>query len=139
MCLLALAVILGSPIQRYVAQLQAFHLARQHQHLHEQRLDLPQEAPPEGGDAVVVGLGVGGNEAKRHRVVASTLDLAAGVHPGGVAVDEQAQQHRRAVRSAAASRVLPNQLAQVQLIEHLHDKTGQVILRQPLIDDGGSG
>ena len=85
------------------------------------------------GDAVVVGLGVGGNEAKRHRVVTGALDLAAGVHPGGVAVDQQAQQHRRVVRVAAASGVLPNQLAQVQLVDDFDDKARQVILRQPFI------
>jgi hypothetical protein len=97
-------------------------------HLHEQRLDLRQEAPPKRGDAVVVGLRVRGNEAKRHRVVAGPLDLAAGVHPGGVTVDQQTHKHRRVVRIAAAARVLPSQLAQVQLVDHLHNKTGEVIL-----------
>jgi hypothetical protein len=121
-------------VQGNVAQLQALHLACQDKHLHEQRLDLPQEAPAEGGDAVVIGLGVRGNEAKRHRVVAGPLDLAAGVHPAGVAVHEQAQQHRRVVRIAAASGVLPHQLAQVQLVDDFDDKTGQVILGQPFVN-----
>ena len=120
-------------VQRDVAQLQALHLACQHQHLHEQRFDLRQEAPAEGGDAVVVGLRVRGNEAKRHRVVTGPLDLAAGVHPAGVTVHEQAQQHRGVVRIAAASGVLPNQLAQIQLVDDFDDKTGQVILRQPFV------
>lgn len=58
-----------------------------------------------------------------------SLDLAAEVHTGGVAVDQQAQQHRRVVRIAAASRVLPHQLTQVQLVDDFDDKKGQVILR----------
>ncbi len=120
-------------VQRDVAQLQALHLVCQHQDLHKQRLDLRQEAPPEVGDAVVVGLGIGRNEAKRHRIVAGALDLAARVHPGGVAVDQQAQQHRRVVCRAAASRVLPNQIVEVQLVDHFNDKARQVILRQPFV------
>ena len=40
-------------------------LARQHQHLDKQRLNLRQEPTPERGDAVVVRLGVGGDEAQR--------------------------------------------------------------------------
>ena len=63
-------------VQRDTAQLQALHLARQHQHLYKQRLHLRQETPPEGGDRVVVGVGVGRNEPECHRVVGGTLDLA---------------------------------------------------------------
>ena len=117
--------------QRNVARLQALHLARPHQHLDEQRLDRRQEAAPEGGDAVMVRLGVGGNETERHRVVAGALDLATGVHAVGVAVHQQAKQHRRVLGRTAASGVLPRQLAQVQLLDHRHDKTRQVIPRQP--------
>jgi hypothetical protein len=115
------------------AQLQALHLARQHQHLHEQRFDLRQKAPPERGNAVVVGLGVGSDEAHGHRVVAGALDLAAGVQPGGVAVDQQAQQHRRMVGIAAATRVLTRQFAQIQLVDDLHHEARQMILGKPLV------
>jgi hypothetical protein len=41
-------------IQRHRPHLQHAHLARQQQHLHKQRLDLRQKAPPERGDGVVV-------------------------------------------------------------------------------------
>jgi pimeloyl-ACP methyl ester carboxylesterase len=120
-------------VQRDVAQLQALHLSRQHQHLDEQLLDLRQEAPAEAGNAVVVGLRVRSNEAKRHRVVTGALDLAAGVHASGVAVHQQAQQHRRVVRIAAASGVLADQLAQVQLVDDFDNKARQMILWQPLV------
>jgi hypothetical protein len=108
-------------------------ISRQHQHLHEQRLDLDQETPTERGDAVVVGLRVRGNEAKRHRIVTSTLDLAAGVHAGGVAVHQQAQQHRRVIGRTATSSVLPHKFAQVHLFDDLYNEAGQVVLRQPII------
>jgi hypothetical protein len=52
-------------IQRHRTQLQHPHLARHDQHLYEQRLDLFEEAPAEAGDRVVVGVLVGGDEAKR--------------------------------------------------------------------------
>ena len=64
------------------------------------RLDLLGEAPPERRQGIVVGMAVGGDEAKRQRVVGRPLDLAPGVASRGVAVDEQRQQHRRVVRGA---------------------------------------
>jgi hypothetical protein len=56
-------------IQRNDSQLQALNLAREHEHLHEPRFHLRQEAPPEAGNRVVVGVGVGRHEPERHRVV----------------------------------------------------------------------
>jgi len=43
------------PIERDCAQLQHTHLARQQQHLDEQRFDLRQKALSETGDGVVSG------------------------------------------------------------------------------------
>jgi hypothetical protein len=45
--------------------LQDPHLAGHTQHLHEQCLDLFEEAPPKRRDRVVVGMLVGGDEAER--------------------------------------------------------------------------
>ena len=132
LCLLALAAILV-PSSAMLPSFRHFISRASTSTCTNSALDLRQEAPAEGGDAVVVGLRVGGNEAKRHRVVTGPLDLAAGVHPAGVAVHQQAQQHRRVVRIAAASGVLPNQLAQVQLVDDFDDKARQVILRQPFV------
>ncbi|MOA14220.1 hypothetical protein D3C78_1343090 [compost metagenome] len=78
-------------VERNMAELEQLHLARQHQHLHEQRFDLLQEAPTERGQGIVIGVSVGRHVAKRHRVVGRSLKLTAGVHAVGIAVDQQAQ------------------------------------------------
>ena len=54
-------------VERHRAHLQHAHLARQQQHLNEQRLDLLQKPPPERRDRVVVGMVVRRDEAERHR------------------------------------------------------------------------
>ena len=53
-------------VQRDAAELEKLHLARQHQHLHEQRLHLLEKAPPERGQRVVIGMGVGSHVAECH-------------------------------------------------------------------------
>ena len=73
------------------AKLEQLHLAGQQQHLYEQLFQFRQKAAAKGGQRVMVGMGIGGQVAERHRVIGGTLDLAAGDHPGGVAVDQQAQ------------------------------------------------
>jgi len=110
-------------VQRDVPQLEQLHLARQQQNLHEQFLHLLQKTGPEVRQRVVVRVGVGRHEPEGHRVAGRPLDLAAGVHPAGAAVDQQAQQHRRVVRLRASLRVLARQLAQVELLDHFHHET----------------
>lgn len=120
-------------IQRDVPELEQLHLARQHQHLHKQRLNLLEKPPPERRQCVVIRVRVGCHEAKCHRVVGGALDLAAGVHATGVAVDQQPQQHRRVMRCRAASTILASQRAQIQLLDDFHHETSQVIRRQPFV------
>ena len=55
------------PIQCHRAHLEHPHLARQQQHLDEQRLDLLEKPSPECGDGVVVRMVVRGDEAERHQ------------------------------------------------------------------------
>ncbi len=120
-------------VQRNVAELEQLHLARQHQHLHEQRLDLLQKAPPERGQRIVVRMRIGRHKAERHRVVGRALDLAARMHPVGIPVDQQSQQHRRVMRGRAPARVLLDQIIQIKPINHFHHKAREVITGQPLV------
>jgi hypothetical protein len=46
-----------------------------------------EEAPAEAGDRVVVGVLVGGDEAKRNRIVGRSLQFSAGKHARGITVD----------------------------------------------------
>jgi hypothetical protein len=63
------------------------HLARQQQHLNEQRLDLFQKPPPERRNRVVVGMIIGGDEPKRHGIIRRPLQLATGKHPRRIAIN----------------------------------------------------
>src|ERR1019366_1025180 len=63
----------------------------------EQPFDLLKESPPERRDGVVVGMIVGCDETKRHRVISRTLQLAARKNPRRVAINQNAQQHPRVV------------------------------------------
>ncbi len=110
------------------------HRAGELQHLHEQRLDLRQEALSERRDRVVIRMLVPGDEAKGHRVVRGPFDPPAGEHSGCVSINQQAQQHRGVVRGNARSAVSFDHLREVQSIHHFDHKARQVPLRQPFID-----
>ncbi len=92
-------------VQRHRTQLQYTHLPRQQQNLHEQRLDLLEEPPPEGRDCVVIGMIVRGNEAERDRIVSRPLQFAAGKNARGVAVDQNGQQQFRVIARRARAAV----------------------------------
>ena len=92
-------------VQRHRAHLQHAHLARQQQHLNEQRLDLFQKPTPERRDRVVVGMIVGGDETKRHRVIGRPLQLAARKHARRIAVNQNAEQHARVIRRRAGAAI----------------------------------
>jgi hypothetical protein len=74
-------------VERHRTQLEHPYLARQCQHLHEQPFDLLEKAPPKRRDRVVIGMVVCRDEAERHRIVRRTLQLPAGKHACGVAVN----------------------------------------------------
>ena len=116
------------------SHLQHAHLAREQQHADEQPLDLLEKAPPKRGDRVVVGMVVGGDVAERHAVVSRPLKLAARKHPGGVAVNQNPQQHPGMVRRRAGAAIGADHAAKIEPVDHLDDKTGQMPPRQPLVD-----
>ena len=118
------------------AELQQAHLPRHLQHLDEQGLDPRQEAPPERRDRVVVGMLVRRHEAECHAVVGGPLELPTGEDTGRVAVDQEADQHRRVVRGRPRSPVAPAHRRQVQTVHHLDDEPRQMPLGQPLVHRG---
>ena len=120
-------------IQRHRPQLQHPHLAGQQQHLHEQCFDLREKASTERGDGVVVRMLVRGDEAEGDRVIGRPLQLAAGEHPRGIAVDQNAQQKVWMIGSLTAATIAANHRPQVQAPDHLHHEPRQMPLRQPLV------
>jgi hypothetical protein len=55
----------------------------------------------------MVGVLVGGDEAKGHRIIARTLQRAAGKHPTGITEDQQPKQNRRVIGLLPEPRSLP--------------------------------
>ena len=123
-------------VQRERAHLQNAHLARQKQHLNEQRLNLFQKPPPERRDGVVVGMIVGGNEAERHAVIGRPLQLAARKNARRIALHQQPEQHRGMIRRRARAAIIPAHRPKVEAVDHLDHKARQMPLRQPLVNRG---
>src|SRR4051812_39082260 len=120
-------------VERHRAHLEHAHRARHRQHLDEQTLDLLEKPAPERGDRVVIGMLVRRDEAEGDRVIARPLQLAAREHAGRIAIDQDAQQHRRRVGRRARAAVAPPHHSQIQPVDHLHHKAGQVLFRQPFV------
>jgi len=93
------------PIQTDGSELDQSHCLRNQQNLGEQRVQLVEKALPEVGDGGVVGMGVGADGTKGHRVVDRQGQLAAGEDPGRIALEDQRLQHVRVV-GPTASRAL---------------------------------
>ena len=110
------------PVKRHCAHLQHAHLTRQQQHLHKQVFDLLHKAPSERGDRVVIGMLVGRDKAHSHRIVRRPFQLTARKHPGRVAINQDAQQHRRMVRRRTRTTIVARHRSQVQTFDHLHHK-----------------
>lgn len=121
-------------VQADRTQAEQAHFLRHLQHLHEQTGQFVKKAAAEAGQRIVIWVGVGGDEAKGQRVMGGALDLAAGKHAGGVAIDQQRQQHRRVVGGAAASGIGLGHDTDIKPLHHFHDEACQMILRQPVLD-----
>ena len=115
------------------SQLQNAHLARQQQHLNEQRLDLFQEPPPETRDRVVVGMIVGGEETERHASRRS--------HAPACGSKTRPSRSRKPARPAASGMVRrrtgaaisADHGAQIETVDHLRHEARQMLLRQPIV------
>jgi len=103
------------------------------QHLNKGVTELLAKAPPERGQGVVIRMTVTGDVPERQRIVGRPLDLAAGVDPGRVAVDQQGEQGRRVLGRATPSSVGAFQFRQVQPFHHIDDITRQMRLRQSFL------
>ena len=95
-------------------------------HLHEQPFDLLEKAPPKRRDRVVIGMVVCCDEAERHRIVRRTLQLPAGKHACGVAVNQNAQQQCWVIGRRSRAPIAPAHPRQVKPVNHLNDEPRQV-------------
>ena len=90
----------------------------------------------EGAAGVMIGMGVGGEQAHGHANVGALLDAAAAEEAGGVAAEEQRQQHPGRVLLAAGAAGVGLDLAQVQGVHVVENEVDEVIGRHPIAKIG---
>ena len=123
------------PIQAHPPHPQHSQGLRQHQNLLEQPLQLIQKPLAKVRYRVMIRMLASGDVAKRHRVVRRLLQLAAGEHPGGVAVEQQRYQHGRMIRSLAATTgISAGYFTELELLYNFHYKARQMLFRKPLLN-----
>src|SRR6266478_2951745 len=81
----------------------------------------------------MVGMVVRRDEAECHRIVRRPLQLPARKNPRRIPVHEKPQQQRGMIRSRSCPPVAPAHRRQIQPVNDLDNKAGQVPLRQPLV------
>jgi hypothetical protein len=108
--------------------------AGHHQHLAEQIGERVLVLPSEPRDRGVIRNVLRAQNTKRDVGVTQPLDLTRRSHAMAVGVDHQPQQHPRVITSStrAASTPPSLELADVQDVDSVEDKPGQMISRQPL-------
>src|SRR5271163_5156008 len=76
------------------------------------------------------------NVTKRHRIPSRPLQLAAGEHARRIAVNQNAQQRPRMIRSRTGPAIRPAHPAEAETVDHIDNEPRQVLLRQPFVDRG---
>ncbi len=75
----------------------------------------------------MVGMQVARDEAERHRLIRGALDLTRAEHPGGIAIEQQAQQHFRGVGLSTACPIPGIQRRQVKLGHAVYHEARQMV------------
>jgi hypothetical protein len=117
---------LGS-IQADVAQLQHTSHLGQQQHLHEQILQLGQERFAKGGQSIVIGVQVAGDEAEWHGLIGRPFQLAGTKDAGGIAIEQQAEQDFGRIRLPTSGTIPRVDGRQVEVGDQVDHKARQVV------------
>src|SRR5947209_3411157 len=67
------------------------------------------------------------DEAERHRLIGGTLNLACTEHSGGIAIEQQAQQHFGGVGFSTACPIVGIQRREVKLGHTVYHEAGQMV------------
>ena len=81
----------------------------------------------------MIGILIGRNEAESHGIVGGPLQLAAGKHARGVAVNQKSNQKPRMITGRARAAIGLAHRRHIQLIDDINHKR-PVIVRQPVIN-----
>ena len=123
-------------VDRHVTQLHQPGLLTQLQRLGKQPRQGLQVPLAKLRQRAVVGVLVGGEESKRHILKRLGLNLARAESPGRIPVEQHAHHHRRRIGRKASSILLiigGVDGAQIERFNHIDQKAGQVIFRQPVM------
>src|SRR5712692_1438342 len=115
------------PVQTDRPQLQHTRLLGEQEYLDEEVLQLGQEGAPKRGQRIMVGMQVARDEAERHRLIRGALDLTRTEHPGGIAIEQQAQQDLGGVRFPTAGPIVGIQRREVKLSHAVHYEARQMV------------
>jgi hypothetical protein len=96
-----------------------------------------QKPPAKRSKCVVIGVGVGSDVTKSHRVVGGRLQLAAQEHACGVAVHQNGQQRSGVMGLGATACVLAGEVGEVELIDDFNHEARQVIFIEPILHRRG--
>ena len=110
------------PIQADGPQFQYARLLGQQEYLHEELFQLGQERAPKCGQRIVIGMQIACDEAKGHRLIGSSLNLARTEYPGRIPIEQQAQQHFGSVGFPTACSILRIQRREIQLSHTVYHK-----------------
>jgi hypothetical protein len=115
------------PVQSDRAQFQHACLLGQQEYLLEELLQFGQEGAPKRGERIVVGMQVACDEAKGHRLIHGTLNLARTEHFGGIPIEQQAQQHFRSVGFPTTRPIVCIERREVKLGHAVYHEAGQMV------------
>ncbi len=85
----------------------------------------------------MVGMQVACDKAEWHRLIGGALDLTRTEHPGGIAIEQQAQQDLGSVRFPTAGSIVGIQRRQVKLSHAVHDEACQMVGGQTVAQPHG--
>jgi len=112
------------PIETDRAKLQHARLLSEQEHLHEEVLQFGQESAPKGGERIVIGMQIACDGAERYSLIRGALNLTRAEHPGGIAIQQQAQQHFGGRGFSTARPIAGIQSREVKLGHAIHHETG---------------
>ena len=75
-------------IKTNLAKFHDSHFTGKYQDLHKKRLQLVEKAFAECGYGIMIRMGIDANKAKSNGIIGCLLNFSAGIHPGGIPIEQ---------------------------------------------------
>ena len=119
------------------ADFEQFEFAGEEEGFEEGFLDEGVVFAAEGADGIVVGMGVGADEADGEVLIGGVFDAAGAEQAGGVAVDEEGEHHGGRELGIAGAPLVDAAMVEAQGGDGINHKVGEIIFGDPFLDGGG--